>query len=184
LRVEKREVLFEGEHIRIRKDYIPQGAWETVELKRYKRSAIVLAVTEEQELILEKHYRFPVDSYVIELPAGLAEEDEDVEHCARRELLEETGYQANTLIHLFSGFLCPGLTYIEAHYFYAPNVKYIGMRNLEPTEDIEILKVPLSNVIDFLLNLPEDVKFGVNVLSGLYALENYLKREKRKNYME
>ncbi len=176
MKVEKREILFEGEHIRVRKDYISQGAWETVELKKYKKSAIILALTPQGELILEKHYRFPVDSYVIELPAGLAEESEDVEDCARRELLEETGYMADKLIHLFSGVLCPGLTYIEAHYFYAPDVKYSGTRNLEPTEDIEVIKVPLEKVMDFLLHLPPNIKFGVNVLSGIFMLQEYLKQ--------
>ncbi len=176
MRVEKRELLFEGEHIRVRKDYAAGGAWESVELKKYKKSAIILALTGNGELLLEKHYRFPVDSYVIELPAGLAEDNEDVEHCARRELLEETGYRAKELVHLFSGMLCPGLTYIEAHYFYAPDVEYAGTRNLEPTEDIEVIKVPLDEVLEFLFNLPPDIKFGVNVLSGIFMLLKHLGR--------
>jgi len=174
MKVEKREILFEGDHIRVRKDYATEGSWESIELKKYKRGAIVLALTPQHELILEKHYRFPVDSYVIELPAGLAENNESLENCARRELLEETGYRAKSLVHLFSGLLCPGLTFIEAHYFYAPDVEYVGFRNLEPTEDIEVIKVPFEKVIDFLFTLPSDVKFGVNLLGGIFTLEKYL----------
>ena len=179
MNVERREIVFEGEHLRIRKDYAPNAIWESVELKKYHRGAVILALTSKEEVILEKHYRFPVDAYVIELPAGLAEEDENVEDCARRELLEETGYKADTLIPLFSGLLCSGLTNLEAHYFYAPNVVSTGERNLEPTEDIEILTVPLKNVENFLLHLPPDTKFGVNVLAGLHMLFKYLQKERK-----
>ncbi len=179
MNVERREIIFEGEHLRIRKDYAPNAVWESVELKKYRKGAVILALTPRRELILEKHYRFPVDSYVIELPAGLAEDRENPEDCARRELLEETGYKADKLIPLFSGLLCSGLTNLEAHYFYAPNVVQTGERNLEPTEDIEILAVPFENVENFLLNLPPNTKFGVNVLAGLHMLLRYLEKERK-----
>ncbi len=169
MKVERSEIVFQGRFIRVRRDYNERGVWESVELDGHTKTAIVIALTENGEVVLEKHYRFPVDSYVIELPAGLVD-DEDPEECARRELLEETGYEARKLIPLFRGVICQGLTKMEAHYFYAPNVRRVADQNLEPTEDIEILLVPKEQIDDFLFNLPDGLVLGANVLSALYAL--------------
>ncbi len=171
--MKKDEVVFRGRFIRVKRTHTERGVWESVELDSHTKTAVVIAITENGEIILEKHYRFPLDRYVIELPAGLVD-DEAPEECARRELQEETGYAADELILLFKGVICQGLTHMEAYYFYAPKVKYTGKRKLEPTEDIEIMKIPFERVEDFLFNLPDDLLLGANVLSVIYALKRYL----------
>ncbi len=173
MNIQRSEIVFQGKFLRIRRDYTDRGAWETVELDSHKETAVIIAITDENELLLEKHYRFPLNRYVVELPAGLVD-DETPEECARRELLEETGYEAKELIPLFHGVICQGITRMYAHYFYAPKVMRIGEQKLEPTEDIEILKIPWDRVDDFLFNLPHDLVLGANVLSAVYALKRYL----------
>jgi len=173
MKIERSEILFQGKFIRVRRDYTERGTWESVELDSHTKTAVVIALTEDGYILLEKHYRFPLDKYVIELPAGLVD-DEAPEECAKRELLEETGYEADELIPLFKGVICQGITRMEAYYFYAPNVKYRGEQSLEPTEDIEILKVPFQHIDDFLFNIPDELELGTNVLSAVYALKKYL----------
>ncbi|AGB04916.1 ADP-ribose pyrophosphatase [Aciduliprofundum sp. MAR08-339] len=173
MNIERSEIVFKGNFLRIRRDYNGNAIWESVEIGKHTKTAVVIALTENKEILLEKHYRFPLNMYVIELPAGLVD-DEDPEECARRELLEETGYRAEELVFLFKGVICQGLTRMEAYYFYAPDVKMAARQNLEPTEEIEVIKVPLVHVDEYLFSLPEDLILGANVLSGIYALKRYL----------
>ena len=175
MNVEKSEIICQGKFLKLKREYTDRGIWESVDMGGHTETAVVIAVTEENEVLLEKHYRVPVRKYVIELPAGLVD-DESPEECARRELLEETGYEVKELIYLFKGAICQGLTRMESYYFYAPNVVYRSAQNLEPTEEIEILKIPLDELDDFLFNLPEGLILGSNVLSVVYSLRRYLRK--------
>ena len=65
----------------------------------------VLAVTQQQHVLLVRQYRPAVERYTLELPSGHVDPGETPEDSARRELLEETGYQADTVEHL--GTLIP-----------------------------------------------------------------------------
>lgn len=174
MNIERSEIVFKGKFLRVRRDYNERAIWESVEIGDHTKTAVVIALTEDNEILLEKHYRFPLDKYVIELPAGLVDNNEEPEECARRELLEETGYEAKDLVFLFKGVICQGLTKMEAYYFYAPDVKMAARQNLEPTEEIEIIKVPWASVDEYLFNLPEHIVLGANVLSGIYAMKKYL----------
>ncbi len=173
MKVEKSEIICQGKFLKLKRDYTDRGIWESVDMGGHTETAVVIAVTKDNEVLLEKHYRVPVRKYVIELPAGLVD-DESPEKCARRELLEETGYEAKELIYLFKGVICQGLTRMVSYYFYAPNVVYRGEQNLEPTEEIEILKIPLNELDDFLFNLPGNLILSSNVLSVVYSLRKYL----------
>ena len=174
----KRKIICQGEFLKLRRDMNSNGIWEWVQVKNYRKSVVILPITEEGKVILEKQYRYPVGDYVLGLPAGLVEDNEKVEDCARRELEEETGYVAGELKFLFSGYLCPGLTNMVAYYYYAPNVIKKGKMNLEPLEDIEIIEVPIEEIFVFLLK--NKLKFEVNILALLQAISffQYTKSKK------
>src|SRR5436305_7986631 len=97
-------VIAEGKHIRL----VARGKWEFAERKKVSGIVGIVAVTDDRKLILVEQFRAPVNARVIEIPAGLAgdiegSEDEALEIAAKRELSEETGYEAKTMNRLTEG---------------------------------------------------------------------------------
>jgi ADP-ribose pyrophosphatase len=151
-----------------------EGIWETVERTNIhnKGAVVVVALTRKGEVILEKHWRVPLESYVIQFPAGLTDrEREGEEETARRELLEETGYLAKKLIPIILAPLSPALTPTEAYHFLAPEVEFVEKGRRDTAEEIEVLAVPVEKLSQFLLNLPEDTKLDLRVPGILWILE-------------
>ncbi len=175
----KREVVFEGKYLRfVKKDARTitddKISWETVERTNIdgKGVVVIIGLTSEKELILEKNWRAPVESSIIQFPAGLIDiAGESQEEAARRELLEETGYKAKKLIPVISAPNSPELTSTRAVHFFAPEVEFTGEGKRDSTEEIEVLKVPVEKIDDFLLNLPVDAQLDLRVPGILWILE-------------
>jgi ADP-ribose pyrophosphatase len=141
------DVLFEGRFLRIKK----KGRWEYVE--RCKTSGIVaiLAITEKQEIILVEQFRVPVNKRVIEIPAGLAgdiegEEDEALASAAKRELVEETGYEAERMEYLTEGPPSAGLSTEVVTFFRAQGLKKVSEGGGDGSENIHVHAVPLTDL--------------------------------------
>lgn len=105
------EVMAEGRFLRL----VRRGRWEYAERPNTDGAVAVIATTDAGELVLVEQERVPLGRACIELPAGLAGDlDDDPEEsfaeAARRELLEETGFAAATIEHLFPAVTSPGLT--------------------------------------------------------------------------
>ncbi len=174
-------VAYEGKFLRILdKSYTTgtgeSGVWETVERTNVfgSGSVVIVPVTKDNEIIFEKNWRVPSESWVIQFPAGLTDKKgETEEDAARRELLEETGYLARELIPIVTAPLSPDVTPTRAVHFLARNVEYAGRRGeISPDEAVsEIVKVPLEEVSEFLLNLPAGVGLDLRVTGILWLLE-------------
>ncbi len=121
--------------------------WEAVERVGCDGIVAIVPITSDGEVILIRQFRPPVNGHVIELPAGLCEPGEQLESAARRELLEETGYSAERLTFLTEGPLSSGLSSEMLSVFAATGLKHVGIGSRDETEDIEVLLVPLTEVI-------------------------------------
>src|SRR6478672_3696123 len=104
-------LLYKGQYVAL----VKEGHWEFANRVNTTGAAVILAVTDDQKLLLVEQYRIPVKSRTIELPAGIigddpGESDEDPAKAARRELLEETGYSAAEVTTLMTGPSSSGLT--------------------------------------------------------------------------
>ena len=179
MKIVKEKNLGQGKQLRLWEKYFMTDAgkevvWELVERKNIygKGAAVVIAQTKEKEIILERNWRFPIGSFVIQFPAGLTDrEGESEEETARRELLEETGYQAEILIPIITTPLSPALTSTRATHFFAPQAEYIGGERKDIAEEIEVLKIPVEKLEDFLLNLPENTELDLRVPGIIWILE-------------
>ena len=115
--------------------------WEWVERVNASGGAVIVAITPERQLVLVEQYRIPLGAAPLELPAGLAGDTPDaageaIVEAARRELLEETGYEASDWQMLIEGYSSAGLTNESYHLFLARNARKVGAgRGRRPRAD-------------------------------------------------
>jgi len=177
MRITHQETVYTGKFLRLVVKHFENGKdtgiWETVERVNVEKGAVVvIAITKKKELILERNWRMAVESFVIQLPAGLMDKPgETKEEAARRELLEETGYLAGKLVPIMDAPESVVLTPTNISHYLAIDVEYVGRENPDPAEQIEVIKVPLSKLTEFLLNLPDDTALDLRVTGILWILE-------------
>lgn len=153
---------------------VSRGTWEYVHRTKDVQVAVIVAVTDARELVLVEQFRPSVAARVIELPAGLAGDEpglrpESLEEAARRELLEETGYEAHAMRHLPSGPVSPGVTSEEISFFHATGLRKVGDGGGTAEEDITVHLVPLSGVEGWLEKRSSTgTKVDMKVFAGLY----------------
>ena len=168
------EELYTGRFLRL----VKNGRWEYVERTNAHCAAVIVALTPEDELLLVDQTRIPSGGRVIELPAGLVGDQDDVpeealEQAANRELIEETGYSAARWTHLTHGPPAPGLANETLYFLRAEELEQIGEGGGVGGEDIIVRKVPLAEVEDWLAaRRAEGEMVDPKVYIGLYFLCN------------
>ncbi len=106
----------------------------------------VVALTERCELVLVWQYRFGTDTLTLEIPGGVVDAGESTIDAARRELLEETGYEASDLVPLCSVLVNPPLQNNGCHTFLARNARRIAAPAFDPNEECELALVPAGEI--------------------------------------
>ena len=167
-----RVTLYEGKF----KKFVCVDGWEFVEGVNCSGIVVILAVTDDQKVILVEQYRIPVGNKVIEFPAGLANDfavshEESLSEAARRELLEETGYQTDELTLVFEGPVSSASSSDILSFFRARGLKKVAKGGGDHTESIVVHEVPLSAIDSW---LSDQKKRGLiidpRVYAGLYFL--------------
>ena len=93
---ESREELLRGRFLHVMRDTVrlPDGSRTTREYVVHPGAVMVIPLLDDGRVVLERQYRYPVEQVMIEFPAGKLDAGENLQLCAQRELLEETGYRA------------------------------------------------------------------------------------------
>jgi ADP-ribose pyrophosphatase len=129
----------------------PDHAWEFVNRVRGTTPVGIVAVTPDNRIVLISQHRPPVGAAVIEIPAGLVgdhegDESEAWETAAKRELLEETGWQAQTVERLTLGPPSAGLSSELIMLVRARTLTKVGAPQGDGSEDITLHEIPLADV--------------------------------------
>jgi ADP-ribose pyrophosphatase len=143
------EVMWQGRFITARR----KGRWEYVSRSRGIRAAVILAIDEEDHVILVEQYRVPLGRQSIELPAGLIGDHEDVEGeeataAAERELEEETGYRAERMEVIGEFWSSPGMVSESFTLLQAHGLTKIGPGGGTDGENITVHRVPLRDLAE------------------------------------
>ncbi len=165
------EELWRGRFVRM----VRRDGWEYADRVNSTGIVMLVAVTEARELVLVEQMRPPLGRRCIELPAGLVgdepgAESEALETAARRELLEEAGYAAGRLEHLFRGAPSGGTTSEEPDFYLATQLQKVSAGGGVSGEQIEVHLVPLSEVPAWLKDqvVTRGVAVDAKIFAGLY----------------
>jgi ADP-ribose pyrophosphatase len=122
----------------------PSGIEVEREVVRHAGAAVMIALTRDQKLVLIRQFRYAVDQFLWEVPAGHIAPGESPEDTARRELVEETGYYARCLEKLVAVYPSPGFSDEMMHLFLATELE----ERAACPEDDESIEVGLYSLED------------------------------------
>jgi len=148
------EEIFDGHVVHLFKDTVelPNGKHATRETVRHIGAVAVVPLTDDGKVIIERQFRYPLGCVITEIPAGkLDSKTEDRLSAAKRELEEETGYTAKEWIDL--GDYYPAAAYTDERIsLYLAKGLQQGQRNLDEDEFLNIMAVPLEELVEEVLN--------------------------------
>jgi ADP-ribose pyrophosphatase len=163
------QLAYDGHFLRVQKDTVrlPDGKSATREYIRHPGAVVILPLFEDGTVLLERQFRYPLDRVFIEFPAGKIDAGEDPLVCAKRELLEETGYTATDW-----QFVCTihnAIAYADEHLeIYIARGLTAGQSKLDDGEFLEIFKAPLDEVLAW---VKEGKITDVKTIIGAFWLE-------------
>ena len=165
----KSHLIYEGKILSLYVDdvVLPDGNISQREIVRHHGGACVLAIINDK-IIMEKQFRYAYNDFVYELPAGKVEKGEDPKATARRELLEETGYEAEELISL--GEVYPSVGYTdEIIYLYIAKGLTKKERHLDPNEYLDVIYVDKDEALKMIKDgRIKDSKSQIAILKYFY----------------
>ena len=147
--------------------------WEYAYLTNASGVVVIVPVTEAGELVLVEQYRVPVESRVMELPAGLVGDDADpgesLQQGAQRELIEETGFRAASFQELLTCPSTPGMSDEMVTIYFASGLQRVGAGGGDSSEDIIVHIVPLGEVEEWLeARSAEGILLDPKIYAGLF----------------
>jgi 8-oxo-dGTP pyrophosphatase MutT (NUDIX family) len=135
-------------NVRIDRCELPNGMTLDGFVLEYGDWATILALTKKQEVVLVRQYRHGAQKVILELPGGAMDaRNENPMQAARRELLEETGYDSDNFIQIGCVSPNPANQTNLIYSFLALDAEKVSGQNLDDTEDIEVVLKPLDEVI-------------------------------------
>lgn len=167
-----KNVLCAGKYLSL----VKEGHWEYAHRVNATGAVVIAAVTEEQKILLVEQYRIPVQSRTIEFPAGIVGDeaglgDESQVDAARRELREETGYDAEHIEILTTGPSSSGLTSELVTLLSASGLRRVSAGGGVAHEKIIVHEVPLSEIDVWLATQAQaGLTIEPKVYAGLYFL--------------
>lgn len=166
-RIISEEQAWHGKFLDVRSAQVelPNGRVTSRDLVRHPGAAAVVALTETGKIVLVRQYRTAIDRVTVEIPAGKLDPGEDPLDCAKRELLEETGFSAGRIQYLTTIATTPGFCDEVIHVYMATGLTFNGA-NPDDDEFVNVDLVPLAELIDAVLDGKiEDAKTVVGALA-------------------
>ena len=161
------EDIFNGIVLHVNRDTVTlsNGSSAIREVIRHIGAVCVIPITENNEVIMERQYRYPLDKVILEIPAGkLDAPDEDRLSAIKRELREETGYTADEWTEI--GDFHPAPAYSDEYItMYMARGLHKGKQDLDEDEFLDIHTIPLSELVeDVMSGKISDAKTQVCIL--------------------
>lgn len=147
------EYKFKGRIVNMRVDdaLLPNGKVAKREIVEHNGGVCVAPLDEDYNLYFVKQFRYPYMEIVTELPAGKLEKGEDPFEAGKRELKEETGAVAESIIPMGKLYPTPGYCGEIIHLYLATGLRF-GKQSPDEDEFIEVYKIPLHKAVEMVMN--------------------------------
>ncbi len=176
----KSEKIYEGKILSVRIDTVelPDKKYSKREIVEHPGAVAIVPITREDEIVFVKQFRKATETVLLEIPAGKLEINEQPVECAKRELKEETGLDAEKMEYIFDYFSSPGYTNEKIHIFIATGV-IPGEATPEDDEYIDVVKININEAMDMIHN--GTIKDGKTIIGIFMAYERIKKDSKVDN---
>ena len=167
------ELLYQGDWLRL----VKRGHWESCERTHGKDglAVLVIAVTPDDHVLFVEQFRVPLGARTIEMPAGLVGDDDasdTLESAARRELIEETGWEAGRIDVLLTGPTSSGMSNERIAFARARDLRKVGDGGGVDNEDITVHSVPRAQAPAWLMQkYAEGYELDLKLWAGLWMIE-------------
>lgn len=167
------EIKYNGKVISVREDVVelPDGNKSMREVVQHNGAVGVVALTDNNEIVLVKQFRAGIQRITLELPAGKLEIGEDPLSCGMRELEEETGYKAENYRKFTSFATSPAIMQEIIHVYLATNLTK-GEKKPDEGEFVEMHIVPVADAKRMVIS--GEIEDGKTIIGILLTVE-YLK---------
>ena len=149
-----KKYVYNGKIINLRVDdaLLPNGKTALREVVEHPGGVCVAALTDQDELLLVKQFRYPYMEEILEIPAGKRDKrDEAPLECGKRELREETGAVAGEFVFLGELYPTPGYC-DEVIYIYAAKNLTFGATDPDDDEFLDVIKMPFNEALERVLS--------------------------------
>lgn len=167
------EKVFKGHVIDVRVDVVemPDGKTALRDIVDHPGGVGVLALTDDNKIIMVRQYRKPIEKAIYEIPAGKLDKNEEPLKCGKRELEEETGYKAKEFISLGHMYPTPGFANETTHMFLARGL-YKGEVHPDEDEFLDVEMFEINKVKEMIMNNEiNDAKTIIAFFKGLEIIK-------------
>ena len=145
--------VYDGKIFRIIVDRVelPNGRTSTREVVCHHGGVAILPITEKNEVIMVKQFRYPYMEAILEIPAGKLNKGEDPFTAGKRELREETGAVAKKYENLGVMYPSPGYTSEKISLYAATGLEFFE-QNLDDDEFLNVVRMPFDEALNMVLS--------------------------------
>ncbi|MGL4912185.1 MAG: NUDIX hydrolase [Romboutsia sp.] len=158
--------IYTGKVISVKVDTVEveNKGYQKREIVEHPGAVGVVAINDNNEVVLVKQFRKPIEKVIWEIPAGKLESGENPKECAIRELKEETGYEAENLKLIHKFYTSSGFSNQKIYIYLATGLN-AGENKLDEDESLEVYNIKLEEAYNMIIkNEIEDAKTSIGIL--------------------
>jgi ADP-ribose pyrophosphatase len=172
----KSDKVYEGKIVNLRIDTVelPDKKYSKREIVEHPGAVGLIPITEDNCVVLVKQFRKPVEKFLLEIPAGKLELNEEPRETAIRELKEETGFEAGKIEYLLEFYTSPGFSNEKIHLFLATDL-IEGEATPDSGEFVEKVKISIE---DLLKMVDRGEIVDSKTIIGINLADKYINKKK------
>ncbi len=173
--------IVESPFLRLRRDCLrlPDGTLiDDYYVREGRAFAVIFAMTPDRRVVLVRQFRYGIGRFLLELPSGVIEQDEDPSHCASRELAEETVYVGEGITHLTTLLVDPSNATTTMHLHLVRDARPTVSQRCEPAEEIQVELATLREVRESVRNGAID---GMGQVASIHFALDFLRRNETRS---